>query len=142
MKFIRSIAAVVVGFIVAMCVNIAIEYLDMRIYPDDIVTDPALLKEKLPTMPMGPLLIVVIAWESGAFVGGMVAALVAGWARCIHAGIIGAAVLTATVANFLGLPGHPNWMVIAGLVLPLPASMLGGWLISPRSESPAPVSNP
>jgi len=142
MKFIRSVAAVVAGFIVAVIFNIAIQSLNRVLYPDDVVTDPALIKERLPTMPVGPLVVVVIAWETGAFVGGLVAALVAGWAPSVHAGMIGAAMLAATITNFLMLPGHPNWMVIAGLLLPLPVSILAGNLVSPRTPPSAPVSNP
>jgi hypothetical protein len=56
--------------------------------------------------------------------------------------MIGAAVLAATVVNFLALPGHPHWMILAGLLLPLPMSMLGGWLASPRSTTHEPVDKP
>jgi hypothetical protein len=132
MKFVRSVAAVVVGFLVGTLFNAAIQSLNGVLFPDDIVTDPALIREKLPTMPLGPLLVVVIAWETGAFAGGVAAALTAGWARTIHAGMIGAATLVATIKNFVDLPGHPNWMILAGLLLPLPASVLGGWVASPR----------
>ena len=145
MKILRSILAVVGGFIVSMGTIMGVHMIGQFIYPLPNGVDPSdteKLRELLPTMPLGALLMVVLAWESGAFVGGLIAALIAGRARCVHAGIIGAWVLLGTIRNFRMLPGHPEWMIIAGLVLPLPVSLLAGKIVATLLPPPPAASNP
>jgi hypothetical protein len=145
MKIVRSILGVVFGLVASMVAIMAVHRLSMVFYPLPEGVDPnnaEQLKEVLPKMPTEALLLVVAAWESGAFVGGALAALIAGWARCVHAGVIGALVLAATIANFRMLPGvHPEWMIVAGLLLPLPTSLLAGKIVSlllPHPPAPQP----
>jgi hypothetical protein len=144
MKILRSILGVVFGLVASMATITAVHQLSLLFYPLPEGVDAnnvEQLKELLPKMPMEALVLVVLAWESGAFVGGAVAALIAGWARCVHAGIIGALVLAATIANFRMLPGHPDWMIVAGLLLPLPVSLIAGKIVSlllPPPPAPQP----
>jgi hypothetical protein len=146
MKVFRTIAAIVVGIIVSMVTITVVHQISGMIYPLPEGTDPndmEALKRILPTMPLGAFLMVLLAWESGAFVGGAVAALIAAFARVIHAAIIGAWVLIGTIAIMFMLP-HPGWMIAAGLVLPVPVAMLAGKLVSlclPAASSSAAVSS-
>ena len=103
----------------------------------------------LESLPTAAFVIVLCGWQLGAFVGGAVAALIAGRARVIHAGIIGGFVLLGTVINFLSVRDnanftHPDWMIVAGLLLPLPVSLIAGKLVArwrcPRALPPVPPS--
>ena len=133
MKIVRSTLAIVVGLAISMAAIILMHVVGQHFYPLPEGVDPndmEKLRKYVPTAPIGALIMVVLAWESGAFLGGATAALIAGRARCIHAGIIGGLVLAATIANLWMLRVHPDWMIIAGLLLPLPVSLLAGKLVS------------
>jgi hypothetical protein len=96
------------------------------------------------SLPASAFLLVLGGWELGAFVGGTVSALIAGRARLIHAGIVGGVILLGTIINFLSVRDnagftHPDWMIIAGLFLPLPMSLLAGKIVSMLCSSPTPV---
>jgi hypothetical protein len=146
MKILRSILAVVAGLIVSMIVTSAIQRISVWMYPlpeGTDLNDMEALSKLLPTMPFGAHLLILFSWELGAFVGGAVAALIAGRAHCAHAGFIGGLVLAFTIAIFFMLRGHPEWMIILGLLLPLPVSLLAGKLVSFLVPTPAaPASNP
>ena len=94
------------------------------------------------------MIVVVVAWVVGAFLGGGVSAWIAGRWRMLHAGIIGAVVLAVVVVNSLNMKtqydfSHPDWMIVAGLLLPLPASLLAGKIVSMLLPPPAATaSNP
>lgn len=141
MKIVRSILAIVLGTIVAMTTIMGIQGISSRMYPlpDDISpNDMKQLNELLPTLPIGAMLMVLLSWEAGAFAGGGMAALIAASARCVHAGIIGGLVLVGTIAILWMMPAHPDWMKIAGLLLPLPVSLLAGKLVSMVLPVPPP----
>jgi len=76
-----------------------------------------------------------VAWAIAAFFGGGVAALIAGRGRMLHAGIIGALVLAATVINFFQMKSlcdymHPAWLIATGVLLPIPLSLAAGKIVS------------
>lgn len=158
MKFIRSIAAVVAGALVFFIVNFGIETISFLMHrPDngktvmeqmkDIQESPKAAKAWIDAMPASALAMLLLAWQAGAFVGGAVSALIAGRMRLLHAGIIGALALAGTILNALNMKQeydftHPSWLIIAGLLLPLPMSLLGGKLVSPRTPPPRPEGNP
>jgi hypothetical protein len=71
--------------------------------------------------------VVIFAWTFGSFVGGWVAARLAGRLPVRHALILGALVTLGGVANNLMLP-PPPWFWPASLLLLIPAAHLGGRL--------------
>ena len=160
MKIVRSIVAVVVGWVLSGIVIFAIQMVNTIAYAPGggkpivermedmkkMTEDPQAMKAYAESLPVTALLVVLLAWQIGVFIGGGVSALIAGRAQMLHAGIIGGLVLAATVFNFINMKrqydfSHPDWMIIAALLLPLPASLLAGKLVSLRSPSP-PASNP
>ena len=146
MKIARSILAIVIGFVVAVVVIMALQMISFAVYrPDDGKTFMEQMKEMqenkeaakalMAATPTGGLVIVLVAWEVGAFVGGGFAALIAGRGRLVHAGIIGTIILASTIVNVLNLQreynfSHPDWMLVLGLLLPIPVSLLAGKLVS------------
>ena len=70
------------------------------------------------------MVLVVVSWVLGAFIGGWVAAKVAREHPLFAALMIGVLVLAGVVANNTMIP-HPLWMTVLGVLLPLPAAWLG-----------------
>jgi hypothetical protein len=165
MKILRSILGIVVGWFVSGVVIAAVQAINFFLYkPAEtggdtakmtawmkaVTEDPEKLAAWVKTLPFEAFLLVLISWQLGAFVGGWLSAKIAGRARLLHAGIIGLLVLAGTIYNFYDLKTrhditHPEWMVIAGLLLPLPVSLLAGQLVAwrnPPSTLPPVTSNP
>ena len=146
MKVLRSILAVVVGWIVSAVVMTAIHFLSVVIHlpPGEnsalemmkrLSEDSEAMKAWLNAAPASAMFSVLAAWQAGAFIGGLVCALIAGRARVLHAAIIGILVLFGTIANFFDMKSkydftHPDWMIVAGLLLPIPISLVAGKLVS------------
>jgi len=159
MKYLRSIIGILMGVTLAIVVIVAVEGINTVVNrPDDgrkldeflksIKEDKKAMKEWVESMPESAVIVVLVAWQLGAFFGGGLAALVAGHWRRLHACVIGAFVLAGTVMNFrmmqaeLGFT-HPDYIIILGLLLPIPCSLLAGQLVSmmfpprPAAEPPA-----
>ena len=91
-------------------------------------------------MPDAAKAIVVVAWGVRAFAGGWVAAKIARQHPRIAAVLVAAMVMAGVIGMVLQMPEHPLWMAALGLLLPIPAALLGAKLARPRvarpSESP------
>jgi hypothetical protein len=156
MKILRSIAAVIVGCIVAVILIIGVEALNGVLHPPpngmsmsefmkEMEGHTPLAKEWIRSLPVSAMVMLQVAWGLAAFVGGGVAGLIAGRGRLIHASFIGAFVLLGTIVNFMEMKSkmdyvHPDWLLVTGLLLPLPLSLLGGkaadwWLPSEVAAS-------
>lgn len=154
MKILRTIAAIILGVGLAVVVINAAETINGMVYqPDDgrtfmefvydLQKDEKAMKAWIETIPQSAMVMVLLGWEVGAFLGGALAALVAGYARRIHAGIVGAFVLAATALNFQmtkNMITHPDYMILLGLLLPIPASLVGGQIVHMLFPPPASTS--
>ena len=118
----RGIAGTVTGVLVAALTISGVEWLGHRLYPPPAglkADDFEALAAHVATMPIGALLFVLLAWLLGVFVGGLLAALLAGRRPRLYAGVIAAVILLGAIANFAMIP-HPAWfMALTVLVLPL-----------------------
>jgi hypothetical protein len=74
-------------------------------------------------MPTGALAAIVAGWTIGAFVGALIANLIA--RRALAGWIVAALVIAAIVVNAAMIPG-PLWMPVSGILL----ALLAGWLAS------------
>jgi hypothetical protein len=132
----RSIAAVVVGFIVASIVMMIIETLNGRVlYPElgkaaDGVTDQEKIRAMLATAPLGASL-VIDGWILGAVAGGWTTGRLAAHATAVHGLVLGLLLTLAGVANNLMIP-PPLWFWITSLVVLMPAAFLGARLAPAR----------
>ena len=158
MIILRSILAVVIGGVIAFAVIKGIETANFLIYrPADgksiteqmkELEDPKNAKTYFESLPSNAFVMVLLAWQAGAFLGGGVAAWIAARARLVHAGVVGGLVLGGTIYILFTIKStydfsHPDWMIVLGLLLPLPVSLLAGKLVSILVPTPvAPVSNP
>jgi hypothetical protein len=143
---IRSVLSILAGIIVVPVIVMFIERVSSELYPmgpvdwEDKEAVARAVAEHIKTMPAGGFLMVLLAWQTAAFGGGALAAWIAGRLEVLHATAIGCFVVLATLANVLMLPGHPGWMVAAGLILPIPVAMLAGKVMSLlRRKGPQPL---
>ncbi|MCU0231031.1 MAG: hypothetical protein MUC67_06590 [Acidobacteria bacterium] len=133
MRILRSIAAVVLGFVTASVVMMLVESVNGRVlYPElakaaEGVTDREAIRALFAAAPAGALLVVIGGWIAGSFAGGWVAARVAGRAGVRHGLVLGLLLTMAGVANNLMLP-PPLWFWVLGLIVMLPAAWAGARL--------------
>ena len=133
----RSIAAVVAGFICASIVMMIIETINGRILHPELakaaegVTDRETLRTLLAAAPLGAFLVVIAGWILGGVAGGWVTARLAPRATTGHGLVLGALLTLAGVANNLMIP-PPLWFWIASLVVLMPAAYAGARLSPTR----------
>ena len=133
----RSIAAVVAGFIAASIVMLIIEMINGRVlYPElakaaEGMTDRETIRELLATAPVCAFLVVIAGWILGGVAGGWLTARLAAQGTAGHGLVLGALLTLAGVANNLMVP-PPLWFWIASLVVLMPATAVGARLAPSR----------
>ena len=130
MRVLRSVAAVVVGFVAASIVMMIVETINGRVlYPGlakaaEGVTDREVIRGIFASAPVGALLVVIVGWILGGLAGGWVAARIAGRSGVAHGVVLGVLLTCAGVANNLALP-PPTWFWVASLVVLIPSAYAG-----------------
>ena len=126
----RTLLGALLVVVVAMLTITAVEFLGHQAYPPPPglnPMDPADMERILGLLPVGAKWFIVGAWTCGAFLGGLAAALVARHPR-IAALVPALLVMAGVIMVSLQMPAHPRWMAVAGLLLPIPAALLGATL--------------
>ena len=126
----RTLLGALLGVVVAMLTITAVEFLGHQAYPPPPglnPMDPADMERILGLLPVGAKWFIVGAWTCGAFLGGLAAALMARHPR-IAALVPTLLVMAGVIMVSLQMPAHPRWMAVAGLLLPIPAALLGATL--------------
>ena len=137
-KVVRSILAVIVGFVAASVVMMLMEMLNGHVlYPElgkaaEGMTDREAIRDLLASAPSGAFLVVLFGWVLGSLVGGFLAAWIGSNAPLAHALVLGGLLTLAGVANNLMLP-PPIWFWILSIVVFLPAACAGSRL-APRKS--------
>lgn len=124
---VRTTLAVLAGLAAMFVCVAAIEMIGIYQYPPPLnlnVNDAGAMDAWIATLPIAALLIVLAAWAVGAFAGAWTAARISRNHPLLSAMLVGATVLLATLTNFYQY-AHPQWMMLAGLALPLPMAWLG-----------------
>lgn len=127
----RNLFAVVLGIAVAVFAIMVVELIGHAIFPPPSslrVDDPEAIRAYIEQAPFLALAFVPIAWATGAFCGGAVAALVASGRRPQRFGVIvGIVLLVASAMNLWVIP-HPMWLVLVAPFACLIPGRLGGAL--------------
>ena len=130
MRILRSIGAVVAGFVAASIVMMIVEMLNGRVFYPGLakaaegVTDREVIRGIFAAAPVGALLVVIVGWILGGLAGSWVAARTAGRSGATHGLVLGVLLTCAGVANNLALP-PPFWFWVASLVVLLPSAYVG-----------------
>jgi alpha/beta superfamily hydrolase len=134
----RDFIGLCAGMLAMFVAITLIEALDVKLYPMQAGLDPnnpAQLAAIVAALPMAAKLLIVAGWCLGAFVGAAVAARIAEH-RVIVAMIIGVLVVAGTLMNAREIP-HPQWMILAGTLLPLPLAWLATRLLPAHVPEPS-----
>jgi hypothetical protein len=137
----RSILAVVIGFVVGSALMMGVEIIGTIIYPPPPGVDPTdmeAMREAWPNSPVGAKLFVLAAWALGTLAAGWLAAWVGRRAPLLHGLIIGVLFLAAGIYNLIAIPS-PLWFCLAGIALFLPAACLGA-LLPGKGKTAAPAA--
>jgi len=129
----RKILAVVAGVILAGIITFAVQKIGHQVYPPPENLDMKnmeAMKAYVATLPMGPLLFVLLSYIVGSFAGGWLAAKIARTSQ-IHLPLtVGGVQLFFGLINLVMIP-HPMWFAIASVIVFLPAAYFGGKLGRP-----------
>ncbi len=126
----RKIAAVLAGIVIAFSLVFAIEMVGRQVYPPPAGLDyskPEVVASYMNTLPAGAFMFVLGGFAVATLAGGFVSARIARVRPLLFAGIIGALMLAATVANLLMIP-HPLWFSISAITLIILSTILAGRL--------------
>ena len=114
-----------------------IEAMDVKLFPLPAGLDPnnpVQLAAVVAALPFAAKLLIVVGWCLGAFAGAAVAARIAEH-RLIVALILGVLVIAGTLVNARDIP-HPQWMILAGTLLPLPLAWLATRIVPGHAPTP------
>lgn len=127
----RKILAVIVAMIVAFGIMMLI-YMgnSMVVMPpsQDVMNDPAKLREFMANLPMTAYVVVLISYVIASFAAGFI---VTKMARQVSPGttlpiVVGGLLTLGGLLNFfVTLPGQPMWFVVLSLLTYIPLSLLG-----------------
>jgi hypothetical protein len=135
-RILRSIGAVVAGFLVAGVVMMIVESINGRVLHPELgklaqgTTDREAIRELLATAPVTAFLVVLLGWILGSLAGGWVTARLAARATVGHALLLGGLLTIAGIANNLMIP-PPAWFWVVSLPVFVPAACAGARL-APR----------
>src|SRR5262245_4832651 len=109
-QVVRSILAVIAGFIAASAVMMVVETINGHVlYPElgklsQVATDKEAIRALMASAPAGAFLVVLFGWALGSFVGGFIAAWIASHNPMRAALFLGVLLTLAGIANNLMLP--------------------------------------
>ena len=135
----RTILAVIAGFIAASAVMMVVETINGRVFYPELakmmegVTDPEKIRALMAKAPVAAMGVVIFGWALGSVAGGFLTTLISQKPRG-PARVLGILLTLAGIANNLMLP-PPAWFWIATLVVFLPATYLGSRLVRQRTAA-------
>ena len=144
---IRKILALLLGGIAGSVFNMALVTLSQAMYPLPEGLDPNDFEAfrthvEANGMPIGALLIVLVAHAGGSLVSGVVCGLIAGRSWYAAAAALGILWMCGGIAMLVMLP-VPIWFAVADVLLYVPAALLGvklGGALTGRGTPPVAAS--
>lgn len=128
---IKNILAVFAGLATAFVIIFVFEAIGHIIYPPPPEIDLSNsdhVRQLIESMPVGALIIVIIAWAIGSFAGGVVSSIVAISHKTMLAIIVGALITVSAFINLM-MVYHPAWMWVCGLLAGIPFAWWGSIVI-------------
>ena len=127
---IRNILSVIIGLVSSFFVIIILENIGFAMYPPPVklnASNPEAMKVYYSTAPTIVLLMLILAYAIGSFVGGLVTSMVAINNKTRKAMTAGGILMGLGIYNLIAIP-HPIWVVIGSLSVFMPFAYLGGKL--------------
>jgi len=133
LSLLRAAGAWLLGVILGGLAVAGIEAASHAVWPPPPGLDPAdtvAFADAVAAMPIGALVLVVVAWGTGAAVAGFVASVLAGSWRLAVGALAGGVTLLGAAANLAMVP-HPLWVMVVGPALVI-VGLAGGALLGAR----------
>lgn len=130
----RTILAVVAGIVVAVLIFMLFEKVNERLYPIPLDVDPAnheAMSAYISSLPVASLIILLLGWAVGSLICGLLVRLLVRNAGSTPAYIAGLFLMSAGIVDIFMFP-RPIWFAIVGMVLFIPATLLGSALVRRR----------
>lgn len=126
MKFTRYILPVVVGAMAAMMlIKVGEYFITAKYFPLHVdVNDKAALATAIASMPSAAFLALLANYAVASFLGGLIAAIVAGRQVMRPSIIVGVVLTLAGLFTVISIP-HPMWFTIVNLLVYIPCASLG-----------------
>ena len=124
---VRSTGAVIAGLLVMLIVVAAIQWLGHSVYPPPEgldFRDKDAVAAAMANAPAGAFAFVLASYAIGTFLAAGTATTISLRHKRGVAIVIGVVMLGLAAINLFALP-HPTWMVVAALLVPVPAALLG-----------------
>jgi len=124
----RKILAVVAGLVTGFILAAIFETIGTFLYPPPPELDRNNVEQMsayIQTLPIGAFLILLAAWTTATFGGGVVTWTIAKEKPMLFASIIGIILLAASIFNFVMIP-HPTWFAISAVLGIILAAFLAG----------------
>jgi len=137
-SLVRNILALLAGAVVAIVVIGLVQAAAHHLYPPPPgidFNDPAVLKRIMMEAPVGALLMVLLSYFCGTFVGSWVAARLAADTPTRQAYLIGGMMLISGLMNLFAIP-HPVWFWVGSITVFVAAAWLGGKLGARKTPVP------
>ncbi|MBS3896217.1 hypothetical protein [Silanimonas sp.] len=132
----RTVFAFLLGSVTMVASVALLQMLGHWIWPQSAIDagDRAAFAAQMASVPLAAKLWVLVAYATAVEVGTIIAVLVQRrrWRGLAMA--LGLLMTALCALNFAMLP-HPWWMVVVGLLLPLPVAMMAGWWLRPRPSA-------
>lgn len=135
----RSISAVILGFIAGFLVFVAAWYASLRIFPlppGAEFLDAGSLDAARASRPTGATIIILAGLVLGTFIASFVATKFAEDMKSLYGLILGLVFLAEGIVKMREIP-HPVWFWIVGVPLLVIAPLLGTSAALPRRETSA-----
>jgi len=123
----RYVLAVIGGIIAAVVIIFIVEAASYMFFPPPKGIDmenPEDVKRLIASAPVGSMIMVVVGWAIGAFVGGLVASVISVRHKSAMALTVGLLLMISGIINLYMFP-HPLWMWIIGLAVNIPFAYFG-----------------
>jgi hypothetical protein len=127
---VKNIFAVILGLAASSFIIFSLEVAGHIIYPtppDFNLNDIESVKAFTSSAPPIVFILVIISYAVGSFVGGLVAAAIAGKNKMTKAITVGGILMGLGAYNLFMIP-HPVWTIIISIFLFIPCSWIGGML--------------
>ena len=128
----RTLFAIVSGVFAMMIVITFVQLANIKLFfPPPAGIDwenPAAVAAFASSLPTAAMAVVVSGWLLGSFIGAAVAARIAVRYQLTSALLIGALVVAGVIHSAMSI-AHPTWVIVAGVLLPLPLAYLAAKLV-------------
>jgi hypothetical protein len=139
----RSVLGIVVGWFMGALAAFAVQLPALLLWPLPPAVrldDRAALAQHISKLPAAAFVAIALAWAVAPFVAAFVAALIVRRRLFGHALALGLVFLAMDAINLWSIPS-PWWLNAAGILLPIPAAILGA-MIAGRFLPPSPATVP